>query len=124
MEQGKQNEIRRMVNLSRSEYHADGYWVPRSWLNEWKEMAPIGQHEILNPNICESITCEHGALAWNISARKMICTELWSYLRATFPEGPEYPKCSDPCAICKENTDRTVAIMKDRRITRANQKVR
>jgi len=128
LQEGRKNEIERMIRLaySTSGYSRtppEGYWVPASWLKEWKEVALSGELSSLDPIICRSITCEHGDLGWKTNDRRVVCTEVWSYLRATFPEGPEYPKDVKSCAICRDITEQRVTLMKQRRESRARQKM-
>lgn len=112
-----------MLSLARNNFVQDGYWVSARWLHEWTEYAPHDKLEYLSNNMTQDITCDHGNLCCKGSERRLICTELWSYLRFQFGEGPEFHRSVSVCPVCKDMQDQAVATMKDRRMERGQQKV-
>jgi hypothetical protein len=78
----------------------DGYYVCRSWVAAWRKATTDAERAMISPNINERIVCEHGELCYTTSARRVIPTHAWEYLRTYYPEGPEYPTSMDPCAVC------------------------
>eukprot|EP00339_Tiarina_fusa_P004823 CAMPEP_0117070570 /NCGR_PEP_ID=MMETSP0472-20121206/49576_1 /TAXON_ID=693140 ORGANISM="Tiarina fusus, Strain LIS" /NCGR_SAMPLE_ID=MMETSP0472 /ASSEMBLY_ACC=CAM_ASM_000603 /LENGTH=511 /DNA_ID=CAMNT_0004793723 /DNA_START=1154 /DNA_END=2689 /DNA_ORIENTATION=- len=121
--QGRRNEVLRIMRLTNTVVtQSDGYWVPEEWLKEWKSVAPTNQLSLLDPIICRTITCEHGTLTWKRYGRKLVLTEVWSFLRSFFPEGPEYPKDARPCSICKDVNEQKVALITARKMERGHHK--
>ena len=116
-------ERKKMMELSTRQFET-GYWIPRQWLMDWRRSVDTtDQSEALDPNICREITCKHGGLSHVTSLRKLIPVDLWSYLRAFYPEGPEFSHLLKPCEDCiDEESDRRI-LRQTRRDERNQEKV-
>jgi hypothetical protein len=55
------NERERIIQLTHL-YVDTGFWVPRTWLREWRNSETESELRSLNPNICADIICPHNQL--------------------------------------------------------------
>lgn len=103
---------------------SEGYWIPIRWLNQWRESVINNEYPSLDPVICSAITCNHGNLTNDAQLKKLVKTEVWSYFRAMFPDGPEYPKDTPPCKECVKLKKEVLQHRKEQKSNREKQKVK
>ncbi|KAL4701072.1 hypothetical protein H8959_015076 [Pygathrix nigripes] len=90
----------------------DGFWVGKSSLRSWRQLAleqldeqddeskeERKEEEELNFN--EDILCPHGELCISENERRLVSKEAWSKLQQYFPKAPEFPSYKECCSQCK-----------------------
>ena len=82
---------------------AQCYWISRAWVEQWLR-APAAD-AVDYTCMTAPITCEHGALAPDESARMLVSAAVWSYLASHAPLGTtlhEFGGTAGPCPRCVE----------------------
>ncbi|NP_001392881.1 ubiquitin carboxyl-terminal hydrolase 48 isoform 12 [Mus musculus] len=117
-------------NLLKSTMKGDGFWVGKSSLRSWRQLAleqldeQDGEAEQSNGkingstfnkdeskeekkeeeeelNFNEDILCPHGELSISENERRLVSQEAWSKLQQYFPKAPEFPSYRECCSQCK-----------------------
>ncbi|PNJ27274.1 USP48 isoform 3 [Pongo abelii] len=116
-------------NLLKAAVKGDGFWVGKSSLRSWRQLAleqldeQDGDAEQSNGkmngstlnkdeskeerkeeeelNFNEDILCPHGELCISENERRLVSKEAWSKLQQYFPKAPEFPSYKECCSQCK-----------------------
>uniref|UniRef100_A0A8P4KAJ1 Ubiquitin carboxyl-terminal hydrolase 48 n=1 Tax=Dicentrarchus labrax TaxID=13489 RepID=A0A8P4KAJ1_DICLA len=120
-------EVSNMVKRTLSKQCGDGYWVGKTSLRSWRQLAldqlEEDEHETKHSNgqtngqgphtnnnkegnedemktFNEDIVCSHAGLSILETERKLVSPEVWTKLRAYFPKAPEFTQNQEPCQQC------------------------
>ncbi|KAM5247181.1 ubiquitin carboxyl-terminal hydrolase 48 isoform 12-T12 [Ctenodactylus gundi] len=117
-------------NLLKSTIKSDGFWVGKSSLRSWRQLAleqldeQDGDADQSNGrmngntfskdeskeerkeeedelNFNEDILCPHGELCISENERRLVSKEAWNKLQQYFPKAPEFPSYKECCSQCK-----------------------
>ncbi len=84
--ENRENKEYFVQSVNNTDAPLEGFWVNKTWLQEWKKKNPQ-----FTCGITEGVACSHGNLTVDPSNRKMVPTSVWDYLIKQFPDSPEYP---------------------------------
>ncbi|KAI0321663.1 hypothetical protein OF83DRAFT_1168297 [Amylostereum chailletii] len=82
------------------------FWVSKAWLKDWRQPKPkmhLVGHDDPPPDSAPyggHVTCEHGGLCHNITARQRISQEAYTLLQSLFPDWNTFSDATEPCAVC------------------------
>ncbi|XP_059546918.1 ubiquitin carboxyl-terminal hydrolase 48 isoform X2 [Myotis daubentonii] len=123
-------DYKTVTNLLKTTIKGDGFWVGKSSLRSWRQLALEQLDEqdgdadqsngkmngnTLNKdeskeerkeeeeelNFNEDILCPHGELCISENERRLVSKEAWSKLQQYFPKAPEFPSYKECCSQCK-----------------------
>uniref|UniRef100_A0A8C9YXK0 ubiquitinyl hydrolase 1 n=1 Tax=Sander lucioperca TaxID=283035 RepID=A0A8C9YXK0_SANLU len=121
-------DFKEITNLVKRTLSGEGYWVSKSSLRSWRQLAleqlEEDEHETKHNNgqingqgphnnskgrkgnedemktFNEDIVCCHGGLSILETERKLVSSEVWTKLREYFPKAPEFTQNKESCQQC------------------------